>query len=470
MQRTITLMCILIVCVASSLGNAHTGPHTQDGNQTIYLPLLSASTRSIASTDDLQKQLDAAQPGDVITLQSSTYKQDVTICRSGTATAPITLRGAGVGKSIIAGKLRVQGAAYVVLEDFDINATGKDDAVRITAPAHNVTVRRVHLYGGTGYGVRVENDVHTVAIENSEIDHFDSGSSDAHGVGIMTASDVSVRGCNIHHNSGDAIQSNTPDYPGYNRFASNVTIEGNELHENRENAVDIKSTHGIAVRNNRMWGFRAVDSSDGMALQVQYDAQDVVITGNQIWDAVEGIEVTRGNKNGKDYPTAPQRVTMAGNLIHDLIKEGGDSASGSGIVVRTSVDVKVYNNTILHTAAAALYISYSAETDLPTGVDVRNNVLEGQAHDLYFARDPGGFANLTVDYNHYVNSLVNGAALAIWLAKGYERHPTTGAPKLDQAFQPLPGSPLIDSGVNVGLPFTGSSPDRGWGEFMPSNT
>src|SRR5262249_53205892 len=155
--------------------------------------------------------------------------------------------------------------------------------------------------------------------------------------------------------SGDAIQSNTPDYPGYGRFASDILIEHNWLHDNRENALDIKSTHRLVARYNQMWGFAAVRSSAGMAVQVQYDAQDITIADNHIWDASEGIEVSRGTKNGVFYPLAPQRVLIDGNLLHDIgafhgvpgdssgqfhlylplaLNGHADSGAGSGIVVR----------------------------------------------------------------------------------------------------------------------------------------
>jgi hypothetical protein len=432
----------------------------------LYLPLI-VSSRTFVVTGSLQDAADAAQPGNVLVLNAATYSGDVNLQRSGTATAPITLRGAGIGQSIIKGNLRVTGA-YWNIQDLDVNVAGDGDAVRIEAPSHHVNLRRLHLYGGSGYGVRVGNDTSHVLIEDSQIDHFDAGDSDAHGVGIMTASNVTIRRCDIHHNSGDAIQSNTPDYPGYGRFASNILIENSRLHDNRENALDIKSTHGLTLRNNLIWGYRAVDSSDGMAIQVQHDAQDIQIIGNQIWDAVEGIELTDGKKSGKLYPAAPQRVRIAGNVIRDLVDDPeGDSGSGSGIVIRASSAVQVYNNTVLRVPGAALYLGVSSGEIQASGIDLRNNVFDGQVNDLHFSPDPSEVVGLIVDYNHYVNGLIEGTSLGDWLAKGFEGHATSGDPRLDENMQPRADSPLRDSGVNVGLFFTGSRPDRGWGELAP---
>jgi len=438
-------------------------------------------TNLVVVSQSLQAAVDAAVPGQVLVLREATYAEQVTIRRSGTAAAPITIAGAGVGRSIVRGGLRLQGAAFWHIQDLDVEAAG--DALRLEAPAHDVEIRRVGLYNGHGYGIRVGNDTADVLIEDCAIHHFSAGSTDAHGIGIMTASRITIRRCDIHDNSGDAIQSNTPDEPSYGRFASDILIEHNRLHHNRENAIDIKSTHGLIARYNQMWGFAAVSSSAGMAVQVQYDAQDIAITSNHIWDSSEGIEISRGTKKGVFYPLAPQRVSISGNLLHDIgsvYGDGGnasgrfhaylplalngraDSGDGSGIIVRASAEVKIYNNTVLRAARHGLYLATSGG-EHPHGVDVRNNVLEGD-DDLAWAGDLDAVAGLIVDSNHYVSGRIDGGSLGDWLARGYERHATSGDPELDAAMLPRPGSMLLDSGVYVGLPFTGAAPDRGWGE------
>ncbi|MFL5801553.1 MAG: nitrous oxide reductase family maturation protein NosD [Roseiflexaceae bacterium] len=458
--------CLAVYCVPPyARAMPYPNAPAQQSQTQIYLPLVT-NTRTFIITGSLQAAADAAKPGDTLVLRNGVADGDLTIRRAGTASAPITLLGAGTGQSIIHGAVRVNGAAaFWRIQNLDVNANGEQDAIRIEAPAHHISLQGLHLYGGRGYGLRIGNDTSHVLIEDSEIDHFDAGDSDAHGVGIMTASDVVIRRCAIHHNSGDAIQSNTPDYPGYGRFASTILVEHSQLHDNRENALDVKSTHGLTFRDNQLWGFRAVESSDGMAIQVQHDAQHIVIMGNQIWDAVEGIEVSQGEKGGTPYPTAPHDVLIAGNLLHDLVTDpAGDSGNGSGIIIRTSTLVRVYNNTVLRAAGSGLYLSVSSVGLHPTDVDIRNNVFDGQSNDLRFAQLPNTVAGLIVDYNHYVSGRVDSATLEVWLAKSYERHATTGNPQLDAHLLPRDDSPLHDSGIDVGLPFTGDRPDRGWGE------
>ena len=477
--RTRNLLTMLVsVVVLTLFVSSHPGMAASQSvrRAVVYLPLIRQSSqpgslpgRTVPVTGSLQAAVDVAQPGDRLVLQGRIYAGDISITRAGAAAKPIAIQGAGRGVTKLRGNISLRdSAAFWIIEDLDVDAGADGDAVRLSAPAHDLTLRRVHLYNGDGYGVRIGNDTSNVLIEDCEIDHFDAGEEDAHGVGIMTASDVTIRRCDIHHNSGDAVQSNTPDYPGYGRFASNILVESNQLHHNRENALDIKSTHGLLAHNNRAWGFRAVSSSDGMAIQVQYDARDIKIQNNEVWDAVEGIEVSRGSKNGTEYPAAPQRVTIARNLFRDLVAApDGDSGNGSGIVIRASSDVQVYNNTVLRAARFGMCISTSGGDAYPRSVDVRNNVLEGALSDLTFGFDPGRIDGLTVDYNHYTNRLVNGNNIADWQGAGYDHHATGGAPLLDTMLAPTPTSPLRDSGADVGFAFSGRAPDRGWREAGP---
>jgi hypothetical protein len=426
-----------------------------------------AGARLVSVDGSLQDAVDAARPGDTLVLSAKTYTGKVSIAVSGTPDMPITIRGAGIDASVIGGAVEVEGA-YVVLEDFAVDVGGADDdGVNIKAPAHDISLRRLHLHNGSGYGVRVGTDTSGILIEQCVINNFNAGSSDAHGVGILTATNVTIKNCDIYNNSGDAIQVNTPDYPGYGRFATNIYVEGNRLHDNRENAIDIKSTDGLVFHNNLMWGYHAVSSSSGMAIQVQYDARNIVVTSNQVWASVEGIEITRGVKSGESYPVAPSNILIAGNLIHDIVDDpGGDSGSGSGIVVRESSNVRVYNNTIVGTAGSAIYVGISSNGSYVSRLDVRNNVLAGRLNDVRLAYDKT--SGMTFDYNHYVNGIVNQKSLTSFVTAGFEAHATSGDPLLDAAWAPVAGSPLIDSGVPVELIFQGAAPDRGWGELAGS--
>jgi Right handed beta helix region len=447
--------------------------------------------RTIIVSGTIQAAIEVAQPGDVLQLEERTYNEKLEITTSGTNGTPIVLRGAAQGSTILKGRIRILGVAWQ-LEDFAINPTDSGDAIRIESPAHNITIQRLHLYGGRAYGIRIGNNVSTVRIKESSIHAFDAGSSDAHGIGIMTASDITIRDCEIYANSGDGIQVNTPDYPGYGLFAQNILIENNKLYGNRENALDVKSTRQLLAQGNEMWGAQSVSSSDGMAVQVQYDAQDIRLLSNIIRDSAMGIEISRGKKNGKIYPVAPKNILIQGNLFRGIGSQatslqslqqayavflpivrtphtsnngaGSAKANGNAIVVLTSSNVQIYNNTVIGATGTALYLGESSESGPPSTVIIRNNVLDGQTSDLGSGIEYNTIDGLIIDYNHYTTARVNGKALAEWVFLGYEQHATSGDPRLDATYLPQVVSPLRDSGIDLGLPFTGTAPDRGWGE------
>ena len=426
---------------------------------------LAAQARPLSISD----QINAASPSSVITLEARTYSEDLIITHSGTSSSPITLRGAGIDQTIIHGRIVLtNSASSIVIEGLSIDASDSgEDGIRLTANNAHITLRNLHLYDGKSsghYGIRVGDGSSDILIEDCHVHHFTGGGTDSHGIGIMAARNVTVRRCKIHDNQGDGVQSNTQDAGLSSPRASNILIEANEIYSNTENAIDIKSTLGVQVIGNTIYHYRPSGSSDGTAIQVQYGARDVVVSANTVWDAVQGLEVTRGRKNGSDYPEAPDQIKLHHNYFHDTVLDSAASTgSGNGITLRAGSNIQVYNNTFARIANTGLYLG-KASSEKASNVDVRNNVLQGAANDADFSDPASSTPNLIFDYNHYSTGKVDGKTLAHWLGQSVEKHASSGDPALDANGAPSAGSPLTDSGVNVGLPFSDSAPDRGWAE------
>ncbi len=426
----------------------------------------------ILVTGTLAAAVATALPGNVLMLEPRIYDEaHVEISRAGTAEQPITLRGAGIAQSVLSGRITFRpGSAHWVLEDFAIDMSGEaaNDALRANPGVHHLTLRRLQVRSGSMYGMRLEDDVSNVLIEDCDVGHFVNPSSDAHGIGLQAVTDVVVRGCTLHDNSGDGVQSHTSDKPGGGRWARNVLIENNRINRNGENGIDVKSTHSITLRNNTLSGYRAAGGGEGIAIEVQYDAQDVEITGNRVTDAAMGIELTRGRKDGQDYPAFPTRVRIAGNLIHDLIFDAFVNAgNGVGIVLRGCADVDVYNNTVLRAPTAGLYMGRGNNGEYVQRLRVANNVLQGGNNDLDYNSDIDKQTGIAFSHNHFVNARVRGKPLPDWSTTSPLRdtNASSGDPRIDPTFLPLDDSPLVDTGLNVGLPYSGGAPDRGWSEL-----
>lgn len=442
--------------------------------QPAVLQFAQAAAPTTIVTGTLAAAVAAARPGDVLELQARVYDEaHVEIAPAGTAAQPITLRGASVAQSILSGRITFRpGAAYWVIENLAVDMTGeaKEDAIRANPDVHHLTFRHIAVRNGSMYGIRLENGVHDVLIEQCDISNFINSGTDAHGIGLQVVNNVIVRGCTIHNNSGDGVQSHTSDFPGSGVWASNILIEGNRIEANGENGVDIKSTHGITVRANTFAGYREAGGGEGIAIEVQYDAQDVLITGNRITDSAMGIELTRGRKNGTDYPALPRRVRIAGNLIHDLILDTFTNAgNGVGIVLRGCADVEVFNNTVVRAPTAGMYMGRGNNGEFVQGLNTRNNVFGGGTNDLDFNSDIDALTGITFGHNHFVTGRVRDRALAQWTSPLRDLSATSGDPKLNEDFLPEPGSPLIDSGVPIGLSYAGAAPDRGWSELASGN-
>jgi hypothetical protein len=431
------------------------------------------ATVSVSDAAALNTAIANAQPGDVIALTASTFTDpEIEITRAGTAGAPITLRGQGPGASNINGVIKIRGSVqHWVFEGFSLNAAGAEDGMRIDAGSRDLVFRNFSLANGSGYGIRVDDNVANITIEDCEISRFINSGTDAHGIGIQVADNIAIRRCYIHDNSGDGIQSHTNDEPGANAWATNIIVEANRIERNGENAVDVKSTKTILIRNNVMSGYRAAGGGEGIAIQIQYDAQNVTVMGNTVHDAVMGIELTRGRKDGSDYPKAPSNVRIIGNLFRDLVFDSSfsNAGNGTGIVFRGSTNVRVYNNTVLRAPSAAFYMGRGNNGEFVSNMDARNNLFDGGKNDLDYNSDIDALPGITFSHNHFVHGTVRGKPLSGWTSGLRDAHASSGDPKVDASGIPQPGSPLIDTGIDVGMPFAGAAPNRGWDEFAAGN-
>ncbi|MFX0197461.1 MAG: right-handed parallel beta-helix repeat-containing protein [Candidatus Hodarchaeota archaeon] len=132
-----------------------------------------------------------------------------------------------------------------------------------------------------------------------------------------------------------------------------------------------------------------------------------------------------------------------------------------------TTNVEVYNNTI-YDCQTGIYV---------TGSDhmvINNTISQSRGYELH----SNGIKSVTVDYNNYYDDAGNVIA---WGGKTYSVTDVndgiwskqSGLGKNDMAYNPLfinpkvhnfhlnEGSPCIDTGVDVGLPFYGYAPDMG---------
>jgi len=166
------------------------------------------------------------------------------------------------------------------------------------------------------------------------------------------------------------------------------------------------------------------------------------------------------------YMCAFASYTGAGNFIHNNVVKYGGASVGVYLADSRNDGNQIINNTIFGNPGGwAVWVTgYQAGYQPGLGQyaglydRVFNNILDG---GYYVLDTPVGFT-VEADYN-----LVRGGV-------GYHGGASQGAhdvvgldPMLGPDYHLLPGSPAINAGLDLGLPYYGSAPDLGAFEVVP---
>src|SRR5688572_18454458 len=109
----------------------------------------SGSGSSASPFGSVQQALDAAQPGDVVTLRAGTYAETLATRRGGDAGSSITLRREPAAGEVVitaAGRVVRVDHAFIVLEDLVLDGQyGDGDVVDANDGADGLTLRRMEI-------------------------------------------------------------------------------------------------------------------------------------------------------------------------------------------------------------------------------------------------------------------------------------------------------------------------------------
>ncbi len=302
--------------------------------------------------------------GSVVQVHGTLKARSIIIDAEGTSARPVFVRGASTNEPAdIQAKVQVAGR-YVILEN--IRQSGR--WVLFVAPhlqtvPHHVAVRNCELAGertlssGTAliaYG-NAGQDVHHVVFYGNHI--YNQGDSrartkkDRHGIAVTRHTNhIWVLDNHVHHSQGDAIQIN-----GWaNETTHHVYIGGNRLHDDGENAIDIKEASFVVIAGNTMFGY---EHKDGAIIAHQDGKRstgpaNVWVLYNYIHNASSGI--VSANITGSFY--------AIGNSVRDVADAGikswgsgaryycGNSISNAmrGIAHSGSASVGAFNNRIVN--------------------------------------------------------------------------------------------------------------------------
>lgn len=251
---------------------------------------------------------------------------------NGTASQPVFIRGIGfnarpefIGKTI---QLR---GTYGIVEYIDVN----EGDVEFPGPSDHIALRHSHVHHHPGTGSIVDNGGGTfIVIYDNEINNngIIPSVKDRHGVySGSNTHHVWILDNHIHHNSGDAIQF-CHTCVGKGNGPASVYIGRNDMHDDEENAIDVKEFIGpVIVSENNIRNYLPTAESNGDAIRVNDEGSqgDIWIIFNRISNSTLGIEPSRSNAN----------VYVIGNILHDIYRSaiGWDA---DFVINNTIYDVK----------------------------------------------------------------------------------------------------------------------------------
>jgi len=376
----------------------------------------------------IQEALRVAEPGDAVIVRRGTYTESIRTVRSGSAGAPIVIRGEGGPDAVVitkAGIVLQIAHSFVTIENLAIDAAyAQRTAVKVAGGAQAAVLRRVEIRRSGRDCVDIGAAI-DVLIEDSSIHHClnaATGRTDAHGVVAGAVKGLTLRGTDIHSFSGDAIQLNrtgTELSDGWTdvliercRFwLAPLTSEENGFPAGAitgENALDTKVAPTsprarITIRDTQAWGFGGGLINVQAAFNLKENI-DATIDGVTVSKSEVAFRI-RGSVNGK----TGARVRMQNVVLYDV---------AVGVRYEDVVqDLRIWNSTFGRNVTRTFADASSAGRTKP---DVRN-VAFLQA-DLPVEADDA--SNLAVNEGAFVNAA-------------------------EHDYRPAAGSRLIDAGVAI---------------------
>lgn len=362
--------------------------------------------------------------GAVVEVRGGPYTITTTLKGAGTETAPVIIRG--VGEPVFKGASALFDGTYfiidgIVLEGMQVALKGshlalKNSVVRNYNPGRHSAA----LVPAGSYIVLYRNRIYDNGDAKGEVE------ADIHGIKTSTGSSyLWIVGNEIHHNGGDSVQIG--DARTAEPWPHHIFIGGNTLHEDRENAVDIKQARDVIVSSNTMYGYRPSNSSNGEAAVTHNGPQRVWFVNNVVRDSHMGIVCTGADQfyaignviTGIRH--VPERPYQANSLYatHAILVYSTIGAYAIGNTIwnvdagiahaRGSAKMEFVNNIIGHLLQPSHHIAI-ADTAAASESVMSHNLFEG-GMQVRWGRTSGGnsaaCANCRNGNPHFVNAEAN---------------------------------------------------------------
>ncbi|RSD23741.1 polysaccharide lyase 6 family protein [Amycolatopsis eburnea] len=301
-------------------------------------PQASAASVRVTSLSALQSALDKANPGDTITLADGSYAASSTLSikRSGTASAPVTVAAEHTGQATITGSKTfafASGVSNVVLRGFKFR---NGAALSVPAGASNNRLTRNDFQLTTG------GNWVTVSGDDTVVDRnvFQNRTTQGVFLQILGPSGAMAKHVHVHHNyfynhqftgsnGGESIRLGLSDRQSY---SANALIENNlfEKADGDSEAISVKSSDNVVryntIRDSKGYivlrhGNRStVEGNLLFGSGIRFHGNDHKVVGNYVANSGDRAIVFGSGDEADSGPTSklhdrPDRVTVAYNTV-----------------------------------------------------------------------------------------------------------------------------------------------------------
>jgi len=423
---------------------------------------------------DLQAALRGVEPGDQIRVGPGDYAGPLRIdeqCPEGTGRRPIQVAFDGKARLSPGGGAGTVGVAVLTIARSYWHVTGvylaldqsASTGISIEGGAHDVTLDRARVSGGSAPSVLIGGDTVRVRIGNSRISkaRLDRESPDAVGIAIAAgARDALLANNRLSENPGGSVRVRAPEPGG--KAAGGLQIVGNTIRDDAATAIDVEAADGIRIAGNTITDSPTWTGTRGIALG---SVERAVVQGNRVEDCAIGIQVGAASPRGGEGrgPLQASAVSVDHNYLVDT------ASVGTGVRIEAARDARVVHNVLDGVAEAFAVLGGPPGTQ---GVAVVNNLVLGVARVGFALDDPKAVAHF--DYNLFSPRVPSGSVGAriggreVPLAKALQSEKMThtklipGVRIVNNDLARIEGAEIRDQGSSLGgFPHRGSAPDIG---------
>ena len=347
----------------------------------------SNSGSSSAPFKTIQRCANIVTAGNTCNVLVGSYSERVYATNSGRSGSPITFQAQG--KAIVKGF--VIRADYIIVKDFEIANTDKDNA-------------GVHIKGA--YNIIENNYIHHAASHAVEFYDYPIDNS------VLISHDNVVRNNRLYYNNGSAIVVNGRnnlienneiwgsqqclpsngggciDPDGMNFFGQGHIFRGNYIHDISYGAPGINPSVGDYVNDAHIDCFQTFASSYGER------ASNILFEGNYC----DNLQFQNDYEKGQGWMIEGNvnNITIKNNLVRAY--RGINTNGGDGTLIN---NLYVYNNTFVNNLAFPAQPNVAELFNAPHSI-IKNNIFYDQKHSIF--EISGDTTGLVIDYNLIYNS------------------------------------------------------------------